>query len=119
MFGYLLTNSHPVAGRTMNSILLTNLFGHFPLGKEFVIMSLAAEAALLFVAAQAGFLDGPRVLANMAIDSWMPHRFSQLSDRLVTKNEIYVMGLAAVAALIYTRGDITTQIGRASCRERV
>lgn len=110
MFGYLLTNSHPVEGRTMNSILLANLFGRFPFGNAFVIMSLAAEAALLFVAAQAGFLDGPRVLANMAIDSWMPHRFSQLSDRLVTKNGIYVMGIAAAASLAYTRGDIGTLV---------
>ena len=28
------------------------------------------RGALLFVAAQAGFIDGPRVLANMAVDSW-------------------------------------------------
>ena len=115
MFGYLLTNSRPVEGRTMNSVLLTNAFGHWhmanlPAGTIFVIVSLAAEAALLVVAAQAGFLDGPRVLANMAIDSWMPHRFSQLSDRLVTKNGIYMMGLAAAAALLYTRGDITTLV---------
>src|SRR5207248_8213694 len=73
MFGYLLTNSHPVEGKTMNSVLLMNLFGrwHFagiPAGYGFVVVSLAAEAALLFVAAQAGFLDGPRVLANMAVD---------------------------------------------------
>jgi hypothetical protein len=40
----------------------------------------------------------------------MPHRFAQLSDRLVTKNGIYVMGFAAVAALIYTHGDITTLV---------
>ena len=39
-----------------------------------------------------GFLDGPRVLSNMAIDSWVPHRFSLLSDRLVTQNGILVMG---------------------------
>jgi hypothetical protein len=94
----------------MNSILLANLFGRFQFGNAFVIVSLAAEAALLFVAAQAGFLDGPRVLANMAIDSWMPHRFSQLSDRLVTKNGIYVMGIAAAASLAYTRGDIGTLV---------
>jgi hypothetical protein len=110
MFGYLLTNSHPVEGKTMNSILLANLFGRFAWGHAFVVVSLAAEAALLFVAAQAGFLDGPRVLANMAIDSWMPHRFSQLSDRLVTKNGIYVMGIAAAASLLYTRGDIGTLV---------
>jgi hypothetical protein len=111
LLGYLLTNAHPVEGRTMNSVLLTNLFGHWPaIGTPLIIISLASEAALLFVAAQAGFLDGPRVLANMAVDSWMPHRFAHLSDRLVTKNGIYVMGLAAVAALIYTRGDITTLV---------
>lgn len=115
MFGYLLTRSEPVEGKTMNAVLFGNLFGQWhpggvPAGLAFVILCLAAEAALLFVAAQAGFLDGPRVLANMAVDSWMPHRFSQLSDRLVTKNGIYMMGIAAVASLIYTRGDITTLV---------
>src|SRR5437870_7696136 len=91
----------------MNAVLLENLFGHFHGGYAFVILSLAAESVLLFVAAQAGFLDGPRVLGNMALDSWVPHRFSQLSDRLVTKNGVFLMGLAAMAALLYTRGDIT------------
>ena len=115
MFGYLLTDSHPIEGKTMNSVLLTNLFGGWrlagaPAGSVFVIVSLVAEAALLFVAAQTGFLDGPRVLANMSLDSWMPHRFSQLSDRLVTKNGIYMMGIAAAAALVYTRGDILTLV---------
>ena len=115
LFGYLLTDAHPVEGKTMNSVLLMNLFGGFraanlPVGAAFVVICLVSEAALLFVAAQAGFLDGPRVLANMAVDSWMPHRFSQLSDRLVTKNGIYMMGLAAVAALMYTRGEITTLV---------
>ncbi|MEO8218506.1 MAG: APC family permease [Acidobacteriota bacterium] len=115
MFGYLLTTSLPVKGRTMNAILLSNLFGswHFAgtqVGAAFVIVSLIAEGLLLVVAAQAGFLDGPRVLANMAIDSWMPHRFSQLSDRLVTKNGIYLMGLAGIGALLYTRGDIATLV---------
>src|ERR1039458_4838664 len=67
-------------------------------------------AALLFVGAQTGFLDRPRVLGNMALDSWMPHRFSQLSDRLVTKNGVFLMGLAAIAALLYTRRNITTPV---------
>lgn len=115
MFGYLLTKSAPSSGRTMNAVFLGNLFGSWHLGGigvggAFVIVSLVAEACLLVVAAQAGFLDGPRVLANMAVDSWMPHRFAQLSDRLVTKNGIYLMGLAAIAALIYTRGDILTLV---------
>ena len=46
----------------------------------------------------------------MAVDSWVPHRFSQLSDRLVTKNGVFLMGLAAIAALLYTRGNITTLV---------
>ncbi|HXA20404.1 MAG TPA: APC family permease [Thermoanaerobaculia bacterium] len=115
MFAYLLTNSVPAEGKTMNAVLLTNLFGRWHLGPfsagvSFVILTLVAEAALLFVAAQTGFLDGPRVLSNMALDSWMPHRFSQLSDRLVTKNGVYMMGVAAAAALLYTRGDILTLV---------
>jgi amino acid transporter len=110
MFGYLLTRSVPAAGKTMNAVMLQNLFGHWAIGPALVIVSLTAEGLLLVVAAQAGFLDGPRVLANMAVDSWMPHRFSQLSDRLVTKNGIYLMGLAAIAALVYTRGEITTLV---------
>jgi hypothetical protein len=67
---------------------------------------LFSEAALLVVAAQAGFLDGPRVLSNMAIDSWVPHRFAALSERLTTQNGIVLMGGAALAALLYTRGDV-------------
>ena len=115
LFAYLLTDSRPKDGQTMNAVLLNNLFGQwhlggFAVGTGLVILCLVAEAALLFVAAQAGFLDGPRVLSNMALDSWMPHRFSQLSDRLVTKNGIYLMGLAAAGALLYTRGNILTLV---------
>ena len=96
----------------MNWVLFDALFGHWKLGGiavggALVLTLLVAEAALLFVAAQAGFLDGPRVLGNMAVDSWVPHRFSQLSDRLVTQNGVFMMGLAAIAALLYTRGNIT------------
>jgi hypothetical protein len=46
----------------------------------------------------------------MALDSWVPHRFAQLSDRLVMQNGVFLMGLAAVGALLYTRGDITTLV---------
>src|SRR5512140_355313 len=112
LFGYLLVGARMEEGKTMNFVLFDTLFGHwkvggFALGTAFVLTLLVAEAALLFVAAQAGFLDGPRVLGNMAVDSWVPRRFSQLSDRLVTQNGVVLMGLAAIAALLYTRGNIT------------
>jgi len=115
LLGYLLTDTRPVEGKTMNAVLFTNLFGSchllgLPAGSWFIVTSLFAEAALLVVAAQTGFIDGPRVLANMALDSWMPHRFAQLSDRLVAKNGVFMMGIAALAALLYTRGSISTLV---------
>ncbi len=115
LFGYMLTNAHPMPGKTMNAVLLESLFntwtvGGWSIGSAFVIVTLIAEAALLFVAAQAGFLDGPRILANMALDSWMPHRFAHLSNRLVTKNGIFLMALAAAGTLFYTHGNISTLV---------
>jgi amino acid transporter len=112
LFGYMLTHSMPSEGKTMNAVLFENLFGTWKIGAwsmgtTLVIVTLVSEACLLFVAAQTGFLDGPRVLSNMALDSWMPHRFSQLSSRLVTNNGVYVMGTAAIATLLYTHGNIT------------
>lgn len=108
LLGYLLVNASPVAGRTMNAVLLESLYGgwgHW--GRALIVLTLFSEAALLVVAAQAGFLDGPRVLSNMAVDSWVPHSFSRLSDRLVTQNGVFLMGAAAMATLLYTKGNIT------------
>jgi amino acid transporter len=79
----------------------------WPAAGAFVLLTLVSEGALLFVAAQAGFLDGPRVLANMAIDSWVPRRFYQLSERLVTENGIVLMGGAALTILFYTGGSVS------------
>lgn len=107
---YLLAGVHRVPGRTLNAVLTdklsTEAFGAGSLAGGFLLLTLIAEGALLFVGAQAGFLDGPRVLSNMAIDSWVPHRFSLLSDRLVTQNGILVMGGAAIGILLYTGGSI-------------
>src|SRR5206468_270986 len=60
----------------------------------------------LVVAAQAGFIDGPRVLANMAVDNWMPRRFAALSERLTTHNGIVLMAAGSTIALLYTGGDV-------------
>ena len=72
-----------------------------------MVTALFSEGALLFVAAQAGFLGGPRVVSNMAVDSWLPHRFAALSERLTTENGVLLMGGAAVAALLYTEGSVS------------
>ncbi|HEY6106204.1 MAG TPA: APC family permease, partial [Anaeromyxobacteraceae bacterium] len=74
---YLLFHARPEPGKTMNAVLLENFAGGWrpwglPLGHAFVVVTLVAEAALLFVAALAGYIAGPRVMANMAADSWLP-----------------------------------------------
>ena len=103
---YLLWGIAPVSGKTMNAVLVERLTVGLPFGGTLVVLTLFSEAMLLVVAAQAGFTDGPRVLANMAVDSWVPHRFAALSERLTTMNGIVLMGAAALAALAYTGGDV-------------
>ena len=49
-------------------------------------------------------------MANMATDSWLPHRFAQLSDRLSMQNGVLLMGGASLATLLWTRGDILTLV---------
>jgi hypothetical protein len=111
LLSYLLVHATPAEGKTMNAVLLERVAGSWqlfgvPIGTGFVVFSLLTEGALLFVAAQAGFLDGPRVMANMATDSWLPHRFAALSDRLSMRNGVALMSAAALGALIYTGGDV-------------
>jgi amino acid transporter len=108
---YLLADVHHVEGSTMNAVLARRLFGDWNLwglriGMPLALITILSEGVLLFVAAQTGFLGGPRVLANMAFDSWVPHRFAQLSERLVTMNGVWLMGLSAIAVLLYSHGRV-------------
>src|SRR5205823_3544801 len=66
----------------------------------------AGGLALLFVPAQAGFIDGPRVMANMAHDSWFPHRFAALSERFTMQNGVLLMGGAGFLMLLKTSGAV-------------
>lgn len=111
LVAYLLLMTRPVAGKTMNAVLSETAFGAWrlaslPVGYWLVLVTLASEGLLLFVAAQAGFIDGPRVMANMAVDSFFPHRFAALSEQLSMHNGVLLMGGAALAMLFYTRGNI-------------
>ncbi|MFL5419179.1 MAG: APC family permease [Myxococcales bacterium] len=92
---------------TMNSLLAAKVAGelHFG-GSWFVFVTLLSEALLLFVAAQAGFIDGPRVMANMAHDSWFPRRFAALSERFTMQNGVLLMGGAGFFMLLKTHGAV-------------
>lgn len=105
---FLLYRVEAQEGKTLNAVLVEQTVAAWPagVGYPFLLLTLVSEAALLFVAAQAGFLDGPRVLANMAQDRWFPTKFAMLSDRLVTQNGILLMGGSALALMLITRGSV-------------
>ena len=107
---YLLLKVRPLEGQTLNAVLAGNLFGRWHFGHWLALITILSEGALLLVAAQTGFLDGPRVMANMATDSWFPHRFSNFSERLTMYNGIFLMGGAALLLLIYTHGHVSTLV---------
>ena len=107
---YLLWRVAPVEGKTMNAVLFERLAGGLPFGTVLVWITLVSEGLLLVVAAQAGFIDGPRVLSNMALDNWVPRRFASLSGRLTTLNGIVLMGVLALVVLLYTRGDLRSLV---------
>jgi len=101
LLAYSLLKVVPEEGKTLNAVLAERM----GFGTWFVVLVLIAEAALLCIAAQTGFLDGPRVMANMATDSWLPHRFAALSERLTMHYGIMIIGAASMATLFMTRGD--------------
>jgi len=108
LLAYLLYQVSPEEGKTLNAVLFEKMSAAWsPLfARTFLWSAMISGAALLLIAAQAGFLDGPRVLANMALDRWFPARFSMLSDRFVAQNGIVLMGTAALVVLLVTRGSV-------------
>ena len=107
---YLLLGVSPVAGKTLNAVLAGQVFGGWSFGGALAAITIFTEGAILLVAAQAGFVDGPRVMANMAVDYWFPHRFASLSDRLTMQNGVLLMGGSAILLLLYSKGRISTLI---------
>ncbi len=112
---YLLLDIHKSDTETLNLGLTRKLMLEMGLagswlGSTFTWATMLSEGALLVVAAQVGYIGGPRLLASMAQDSWMPRWFSNLSERLATQNGILLMGVAALAALLSTGGDLFTLV---------
>ena len=107
---YLLIGVRPVDGRTLNAVLADGVFSGWSIGGILAFITIFSEGALLLVGAQTGFVDGPRVMANMAADYWFPHRFASLSNRFTIQNGVLMMGGSAILLLLYSRGHITTLV---------
>lgn len=112
--GYLLMDIAHEEGKTMNQVLTERFIsdprlglGDGALATVFLLVTMISEGALLIVAAQAGFIGGPASLATMARDSWVPHWFGNLSERLTTHWGVVLMGVSALAALLFTRGLVS------------
>lgn len=108
---YIVWDVRPEEGRTLNAVAFASIMKGWavagvPVDGAILTVVLCSAAGLLFVAANTGFLGGPAVLANMALDRWLPHQFTALSQRLVTENGIVLMGAAALAVLLWTGGDV-------------
>lgn len=104
LFGYLVIGAQHQPGRTLNAVFFERVTRGWTLAGldisiPIVSFTLLTEGALLFVAAQTGFVGGPRVLATMATDRWLPRRFSNLSTRLVSQDGVIAMGFAALLIL--------------------
>ncbi len=103
---YLLWYVHPQYGQTLNAVAFNAIAEHVPQGKTLFYITMLSEALLLFVAANTGYLGGPAVLGNMAMDNWVPKRFSYLSSRLVTQNGIMLFAVLSLVILIMTLGHV-------------
>lgn len=109
IIAYLLYGVQSQPGVTLNGVLMQKIGEEMGpiLGTAFSSITLFSEAAFLIVAAQTGFLDGPRVLANMAADRWLPRRFTNLSDRFVMRHGILLISAAALALMIHSSGNVS------------
>lgn len=104
---YLLWGAHPVVGKTLNAVVFHSILGNSQMGNILLFITLTFEASLLFVGANTGFLGGPTVLANMAVDGWVPNRFRNLSTRLVVQNGLIFFGISALAILLWSHGRVS------------
>lgn len=104
---FLLWTPTAVEGKTLNAVVFHSILGNSEFGHIMLLITLFLEGGLLFVAANTGFLAGPSVLANMAIDGWVPNRFRHLSTRLVVNNGLILFALSAIGILIWCRGEVS------------
>ena len=114
LVSYLASGIRHVPGQTLNATLAAEVFGKWMHGGwiaySLIVLTMLSEAGLLLVAAQTGFIGGPRVLSNLAVDSWLPKRFAAFSDRLTVQNGVLLYGVGSILTLLYTGGNIHTLV---------
>ncbi len=112
---YLMYHVQANTHETLNATLYQAISGnwrwhHIVLGPTAVLLTLTTEGLLLFIAANTGIITAPIVMANMAVDRWLPKRFAYLSDSFVARTGILLVGFSAIAILAATRGHVSTLV---------
>jgi amino acid transporter len=107
---YTLWRVQPAYGQTLNAVVFSSVIAKLGVGAlaghAILLLTLALEGALLLVAANSILIFAPSLLATMAGDSWLPHRFANLSHRLVRQNGVIFVGGCAFLILIWTHGSL-------------
>ncbi len=109
LFLYVLFDVQFQPDKTLNTSLADAIF--LPLfggqwGSWISITTILSEGLLLFIAAQTGFIGGPIVMANLAVDAWLPQRFANLSHQLVRMNGILFIGGVSLVLLLLSKGNV-------------
>lgn len=97
-------------GATLTSAVLAEVLSTLPVSANsshaLLLLGLGLQGGILLVAANSIFLFGPALLGHMSADSWIPHRFRNLSDRLVRRNGVLFFTVGAIAILLASQGDV-------------
>jgi len=107
---YSLESVQQAPGQTLNAIAFSAIIAKLGVdsatSQGLLVLTLALEGAILLVAANSFLIFAPSLLGNMACDSWLPHRFRNLSSRLVREDGVIFIGTCAIAILLWTHGEL-------------
>ena len=111
---YSMWRARAVSGETLNASVFSAILGSLGLDQSttqsMLLAIMALEAAILFVAGNSILIFGQSLLAHMASDSWLPHQFRNLSERLVRQNGVVFVSCCALAILVWTGGDLVVLV---------
>jgi hypothetical protein len=115
VLGYVLYGVRPEGDKSLNAVLFEHVAARWApdrggLAALVTVPPLLAEALLLLVAAQTGFSDGPRTLAALASDRFLPRSLVRLNTRLAPERGILVIGGIAFVTTLLARAQLAPLI---------
>jgi amino acid transporter len=108
---YLLCDVRPEGTKTMNAVLFDRLAGDLGVSGSaarvaLTTVPLLAEAVLLLMAAQTGFVFGPRILGVLATDRLVPRRLARFNGRLAPAPAILLISTIAILVTLASRAAL-------------